>query len=598
MGIKHNWPWVGNDCPWGWNMNGFKLVMTGHGYDMNGHQWNINGHGWVMNSQDHTENSDSIIDLFLVSNKNRVFLSGVGEPFLDQNIRYHSPIYCVYNFDKVITPSFSRQIYLYHRGDLQSLSHELTETDWSLVKDNDVDTYAQNVTDRILYLVNKHIPNKLVHIRKSDPSWLTNNIKRLMRKRKRLYDKYKRSKNQTDFNNYKQVRNDVTFQIRKAKNEELDKLKNKLKDPNICQKDWWKTLKYFIKPDQDSSIPPLKSNDIIYCKDEHKADKLNEFFTQQTILDEHNASLPRTRITPLYNLHSLRITSEEVKSTLLSLPTGKASGPDLISNKILKELAQPLASPLQDLFNFSLNKGKVPSIWKQANVTPILKKDDPSEVSNYRPISLLSTVGKVLEKIVHKRIFNFFQENHVITTLQSGFVPGDSTVNQLTDLYNTFCQALDEGKEVRAIFCDISKAFDRVWHKGLLYKLSSVGISGSLLQWFTDYLNNRKQRVVLPGTASGWTSIKAGVPQGSILGPLLFLIYINDIVENIHSSIRLFADDTSLYIVVEDPVNAANQLNEDLQKIHLWAKTNQNQLFFQEKEINHIILLFLWIKHR
>ena len=102
----------------------------------------------------HTENSDSIIDLFLVSNKNRVFLSGVGEPFFDQNIRYHSPTYCVYNFDKVITPSFSRQIYLYHRGDLQSLSHELTETDWSLVKDNDVDTYAQNVTDRILYLVN------------------------------------------------------------------------------------------------------------------------------------------------------------------------------------------------------------------------------------------------------------------------------------------------------------------------------------------------------------------------------------------------------------------------------------------------------------
>ena len=152
-------------------------------------------------------------------------------------------------------------------------------------------------------------------------------------------------------------------------------------------------------------------------------------------------------------------------------------------------------------------------------------------------------------------------------------MPGYSTVNQLTDLYNTFCQALYEGKEVRAIFCDISQAFDRVWHKGLLYKLSSVEISGSLLQWFTDYLNNRKQRVVLPGTASSWTSIKAGVPQGSILGPLLFLIYINDIVENIHSSIRLFVDDTSLHTVVEAPVDADNQLTEDLRKIHLWAKT-------------------------
>ena len=155
----------------------------------------------------------------------------------------------------------------------------------------------------------------------------------------------------------------------------------------------------------------------------------------------------------------------------------------------------------------------------------------------------------------------FFQENHIITALQSGFVPGDSTVNQLTDLYNPFCQALDEGKEVRAILCDISKAFDRVWHKGLLYKLSSVGISGPLLRWFTDYLDKRKQRVVLPGTASSWTSIKAGVPQGSILGPLLFLVYINDIVENIHSSIRLFSDDTSLYIIVDDPIDSADQLN-------------------------------------
>ena len=129
---------------------------------------------------------------------------------------------------------------------------------------------------------------------------------------------------------------------------------------------------------------------------------------------------------------------------------------------------------------------------------------------------------------------------------------------QLTGLYNTFCQALDEGKEVRAVFCDVSKAFDRVWHKGLLYKLSSVGITGPLLQWFTDYLDNRKQPVVLPGTALSWTFLKAGIPLGSILGPLLFLLYINDIVENIHSSIRLFADDTSLlYIIVDDPINAA-----------------------------------------
>ena len=128
-----------------------------------------------------------------------------------------------------------------------------------------------------------------------------------------------------------------------------------------------------------------------------------------------------------------------------------------------------------------------------------------------------------------------------------------------------------KAKKYELSFCDISKAFDRVWHRGLLYKLQSVGIFGLLLQWFTDYLHNRKQRVVLPGANSDWTSANAGVPQGSILGPLLFLLYINDIVENINSSIRLFADDTSLFIIVDNPTEAANQLNSDLSKIHQWA---------------------------
>ena len=133
----------------------------------------------------------------------------------------------------------------------------------------------------------------------------------------------------------------------------------------------------------------------------------------------------------------------------------------------------------------------MPAIWKQANITPIFKKNDVSDPTNYRPISLLSSIGKELEKLVHKRIFNFFRDNQVVTTPQSGFAPGDSTVNQLLDICNTFCKALDEGKEVHAIFCDISKAFDRVWHKGLLLKLESAGIGDSLLNWFTDYLDNR-----------------------------------------------------------------------------------------------------------
>ena len=187
-------------------------------------------------------------------------------------------------------------------------------------------------------------------------------------------------------------------------------------------------------------------------------------------------------------------------------------------------------------------------------------------------------------------------ENNVITPFQSGFVPGDSTVNQLLDLYNTFSRALDEGKAVRVVFCDISKAFDRVWHKGLIAKLKHYGISCSLLSWFKNYLICRFQRVVLPGGNSEWVEIKAGVPQGSILGPLLFIIYINDIVHEIHSNIRSFGDDTSLYIIVDYPDSAAQILNVDLQRIGNWASVwlvgfnaNKTEAFVASRKTDEVI---------
>ena len=165
-----------------------------------------------------------------------------------------------------------------------------------------------------------------------------------------------------------------------------------------------------------------------------------------------------------------------------------------------------------------------------------LKKDDPTDCKNYRPISLLSTLGKVMEKIVHKHVFNFFSANNVITSLQSGFVPGDSTANQLVDIYNTFSKALDDGLEVKAVFCDISKAFDRVWHKGLLLKLKSVGLSGSLLGWIqmvSKLLERSQTKGCLTRGVLHLGKHKCGCTPSSILGPFLFLIYINDIVKDI-----------------------------------------------------------------
>ena len=208
------------------------------------------------------------------------------------------------------------------------------------------------------------------------------------------------------------------------------------------------------------------------------------------------------------------------------------------------------------------------SSFKEANVCPIHKKDERSLIDIYRTLSLLNAEVNVFERLIFKHLFNHLQESSFLTSLWSSFMPGDSTVNQLTFLYNIFCQGLDANKEIRVVFCDISKAFDRVWHAGLLRKLEASGVTGKLLNWFKNYLLDRRQSVILPGVDSDWSKIFAGVPQDSILGPLIFPgFFINDIVNEFGSVIRLFADGTSLFIIVDDHVASAERLNADLIKI-------------------------------
>ena len=216
--------------------------------------------------------------------------------------------------------------------------------------------------------------------------------------------------------------------------------------------------------------------------------------------------------------------------------------------------------PLGIIFNNILSTAIYPDMWKLANVTPIFKKGDKQLIKNYRPISLLPICGKMFEKIIFNHLYNHLTTHHLITKNRSGFRPGDSTTNQLIDLVNEIHHAFDNTKSlgVRAIFLDISKAFDKVWHDGLIFKMRQNGVSGRLLKLFQDYLRNRNQRVVLNGFAADYSTIESGVPQGSVLGPLLFLIYINDLEKNIKSNVNFFADDTMLFSIVNDPLISAN----------------------------------------
>ena len=266
----------------------------------------------------------------------------------------------------------------------------------------------------------------------------------------------------------------------------------------------------------------LERDGSIYCDKTDKANLLNDYFRDQTLHDDRNARVPDVEAYVEDILSNLVICPLEIESVMKSVSLGKAVGSDDINNRILRELAHELSSSLCSLINQTLRLGLFPGTWKDALVCPVFKSGDSTSVSNYRPISRLSCLEKVCERVVFKHLYNHFHDNRILTPLQSGFMPRDSTTNQLTFLYNSFCQALDSGKEVRVVFCDVSKAFDRVCHQGLLYKLRAAGISGSLLSWIGTYLTNRRQKVILPDSHSDWNFIHAGVPQGSILGPLFF----------------------------------------------------------------------------
>ena len=271
--------------------------------------------------------------------------------------------------------------------------------------------------------------------------------------------------------------------------------------------------------------------------------------------------------TPL--IDGFAISEEKILNIIRALNINKAHGWDEISVRMIKLSDAALILPLKIIFTNCLRHGLFPEIWKHANVVPVHKKNEKNLKGNYRPISLLPIFGKILEKLVYDSLYTHLVSCELLNPNQSGFRPGDSTINQLISITHTIFKAFDCNPplDVRSVYLDLSKAFDRVWHDGLIYKLKRCGVSGQLLSLVENFLKNRKQRTVLNGQCSGWGDISAGVPQGSILGPLFFLVYINDLTMDLKCNVKLFADDTSLFTIVQDPNTAASDMNHDLELI-------------------------------
>ena len=215
---------------------------------------------------------------------------------------------------------------------------------------------------------------------------------------------------------------------------------------------------------------------------------------------------------------------------------------------MIKICGESITVPLKIIFEQSLKEKKFPELWKKANIVTVHKKEDKNLIKNYRPVSLLPIFSKVYERVIYNALFNYFKDNKLFTYSQSGFLPGDSCIAQLLSIIHEIQTAFDNNPvDVRGVFLDISKAFDKVWHIGLLFKLKAYGVDDELLSLLENYLESRKQRVVLNGQISEWREINPGVPQGSLLGPLFFLIYINNLPDGIASICKILADDASLF---------------------------------------------------
>ena len=294
---------------------------------------------------------------------------------------------------------------------------------------------------------------------------------------------------------------------------------------------------------------------------------LNEFFSS-VFTTEDLTNIP-TLECQVELMTDITIGAAEVQRKLQDLRTDKTPGADLIHPRLLKELAVQVAYPLAIIFQQSIDQSRVPQQWRTANVIPIFKKGSKRDVANYRPISLTSHIGKLLERIIRDHILRHLDNKQLIKPSQHGFLPGRSCQSNLLEFLERVTDDTDRGNNTDVAYLDFAKAFDKVPHARLLVKMKALGVNNQVSQWIEAWLSDRRQRVVVGGEESAWSVVSSGVPQGSIIGPLLFIVYINDLDEKMSSNVLKFTDDTKI------SSSSQQELQRDLDTAVEWAETWQ-----------------------
>ena len=517
----------------------------------------------------------SLIDLILTNEELQV-----------SDVVQHAPLgksdhsVITFNYHCYLDFSKPRTCYQYKKADVESMINELESTNWVQTfllegSNKDPETMWNQLKAKLMELRNKFVPTTKISaeakcVKGSFP--INEDVRQAIKDKHSHHRRWIRCKQRGDNTlreAYTKSRRKVKRLIRKSKRLFEKGLAAKSKEnPKL----FWKYVRSKLRT--KSGVSPLlqdKNNpNSLKFDDIEKANILQDQFCSVFTM-EQPGSTPTLEKRTDKEITYLEIVEELVRKEILALNINKSCGPDDVSPFLLIKLVDFVTAPLTMIMNASVNSGVLPRDWKNAFVTPIYKKGARNLPENYRPISLTSVACKLMEKMVKDAVLAHLIENNLLSRKQFGFVSGRSTVTQLLNYLDKCAEVVASGGVVDSIYFDFSKAFDTVPHQRLSVKMKSYGIQGKLLSWVEAFLSGREQRVRVNGELSTSKPVISGIPQGSVLGPLLFVLYINDLPDSVQSNILLFADDTKIFRQVSTAEDA-EILQNDIDALNQWSE--------------------------
>ena len=551
----------------------------------------IQSHGLSQHINTTTRNTDktkSLIDL-AITNSKYVCKSGT----LDHYVSDHQPIYIVHKKGRDVRQSVKFEGRSYRSFNHDAFRDALRGLDWEgFYELTDPNLAWAFVLSSITPILDDMCPLRSFYVKNYRPDWITNELLEQIKDRDYFYCKAKKSGDLDAWNIAKHLRNTTNVNIRRAKREYI--LGELEANANDCKK-FWKTIRGVIHSDKQQA-----RQDILLKDKEKKLGKeevagfINSYFINVGRMDKPDVSDVKVRGTGLpdgdeSNKNTAgadnadcpkldkftKLCEMEVYRIVKDINISKSSGLENVSSFIVKEAFLSVLPEITHMFNLSLTTSVFPTDWKKALIVPIPKTGDLTQVKNFRPISLLPLPGKILEKLAHLQITSHLEINSLLTDSQHGFRKGRSTIHSVAQLTNYINAKMDVGLPTLATFLDFRKAFDCVQHQTLLDKLEMLNIGADIIDWVKSYLTSRVQRVYANGTYSSYKTILQGVPQGSVLGPLFYIVYANDLVNVVkYCKVALYADDTVLYTAAGNFGQSVTAMQKDINSIAKWCMQN------------------------